>query len=95
MQMKCVMQGMPVSGIQLGWRVGIADLSILNGILFDLRQPVLLCSRGPLAEFGRVHLRIEAAGVGTKARVEHEIVVAGPARMRYLVVIGKNIVNER
>ena len=63
----------------VGWRVGIADMNKLNGIFLDLRQPVLLYRRGELAEFGRVSLLIEVAGVGTEARVEHEIVVAGPA----------------
>ena len=40
---------------------------------------MLLYRRGELGEFGRVSLLIEVAGVGTEARVEHEIVVAGSA----------------
>jgi hypothetical protein len=31
------MQGVPVSGMQLGWRVGFADMNALNGIFLDLR----------------------------------------------------------
>ncbi len=80
MQMKCVMQGMPVCAIQLGWRVGIADWNILNGIFLNYgRRPVLVFRGGEMAVLGRVRRWIEVAGVGTAARVDDEIVVAGPA----------------
>ena len=72
-------QGMPVCGIQVGCRIRIADMNKINGIFVDLRHPVLLQRRGELAILDRVCRRIEVTGVGTEARVEDEIVVAGSA----------------
>jgi len=77
MQKKRVMQGMPVCGIQLGWRIGIADMNTLDGIFLHYgRYPDLVFRGAEMAELGCVGRRLEAAGAGVDARMEVETVVA-------------------
>ena len=84
MQMEAVLQRqMPVRGTRVGRSDGIAVMNKIDGVVMRVvavnGRLVLRLSSGEAFKLGGVVRRVGVAEVGTKARRENEVVVAGSA----------------